>query len=704
MVGSNSKGAFLMEIVIRNCNSIDEAKITIEEGKLNIKYGINGTGKSTISKAIELNSKPGSDLAALTPFKFKDKNDDERFRPAIIGADTFKSISVFNEDYINQFVFKQDEVIQDSFNIFVKNTEYDRKMDEIEKLVLDTKDAFKDNRDLENIIKDLGNLSEAFGKSKDGYSKAGRIGKGIGSGNKIENIPDGLEAYTDFIKSETNVKWIKWQIEGNEFLEISSDCPYCISPLQDKKEVILSISEKYDAKSIEHLNALCSIIERLGKYFSEKTIVQIKKIINNKTGLEREEKNFLIELKNQVDTLKGKLSDMKYLSFFSFKDGEEVVEKIKSLQVNVDLLPHLSSKDTKRIVDMLNQSLGSVISKANLLQGEVNKQKRGIEDTIKKHEQEINEFLKYAGYKYSIHIHADGESYKMKLQHEDLQQNIENATAHLSYGEKNAFSLVLFMYESLTKNPDLIILDDPISSFDRNKKFAIVEMIFRGRNSLRGKSVLMMTHDLEPIIDMIKNLSHTFDPTPAACFLESKAGIVSEIKVSKSDIISFTQVCNENIAEHQEEIIQLIYLRRYYEILDDKGMEYQLLSNLFKKRTEPTVKELHTEIRIMTKEEIDSASNCIRKKLANFNYVSILKRISDKENMLQIYKLTNNNYEKLQLFRIINVANHNNDVVKKFINETFHIENEYMMQLNPHKYDFVPEHIIDECNKILLGG
>jgi hypothetical protein len=89
--------------------------------------------------------------------------------------------------------------------------------------------------------------------------------------------------------------------------------------------------------------------------------------------------------------------------------------------------------------------------------------------------------------------------------------------------------------------------------------------------------------------------------------------------------------------------------------------------------------------------------------LTNFDYVSILERISDKENMVQIYKLTNNNYEKLQLFRIINVENHSNDVVKKFINETFHIENEYMMQLNPHKYDFVPEHIINECSKILLG-
>ena len=45
------------------------------------------------------------------------------------------------------------------------------------------------------------------------------------------------------------------------------------------------------------------------------------------------------------------------------------------------------------------------------------------------------------------------------------------ANEHLSYGEKNAFALVLFMYSVLKDNPDLIVLDDPISSFDGNKKF-----------------------------------------------------------------------------------------------------------------------------------------------------------------------------------------------------------------------------------------
>ena len=42
--------AFAIEI--ENCNSIEKATITISEGALNIKYGPNGLGKSTIARAI----------------------------------------------------------------------------------------------------------------------------------------------------------------------------------------------------------------------------------------------------------------------------------------------------------------------------------------------------------------------------------------------------------------------------------------------------------------------------------------------------------------------------------------------------------------------------------------------------------------------------------------------------------------------------
>lgn len=43
-----------MQFKIKNCTNIDSAKISLSEGKLNIKFAPNGTGKSTIARAVLL--------------------------------------------------------------------------------------------------------------------------------------------------------------------------------------------------------------------------------------------------------------------------------------------------------------------------------------------------------------------------------------------------------------------------------------------------------------------------------------------------------------------------------------------------------------------------------------------------------------------------------------------------------------------------
>jgi len=688
-----------MDIVIKNCNNINKTIISLYEDTLNIKYGANGTGKSTIVKAIELaTTSENHDISSLMPFKFIGKSGNEVNHPSIDGLSSINSVSVFNEEYVNQFVFKQDEVVNNSFEIFIKTKEYDKKMEEIEKLVSEIKNTFEKDDRIDRVINDLTALSDSFGKSKKGIHASGRIGKGLGSGNKLEHIPENLTSYEPFLKMPNNVKWIGWQIKGNEFMDISTDCPYCTSPTEDKKETILSVKQEYNPKSIEHLNKLLEILASLGKYFSPLTTEKLNSIIQNKDGLSEEQENCLLEIKQQIDVLRNKLSSLKSISFFSFKDDEKVQDKISSLKIDLNFLSHIDSEDTKSIVICVNQSLDLVLKDIGLLQGEVNKQKTAIQKTIQKHNSEINSFLKYAGYEYYVDIEKDGDSYKMRLKHNDSDMSIDNSSRHLSFGERNAFSLVLFMYESLAKNPDLIVLDDPISSFDKNKKFAIVEMLFRRQDSFQEKTVLMMTHDFEPIIDIVSTFHGAFQPIPRASFLRNTEGVVTEIEIVKNDIVSCGQICIDNMQSEKEDIIKLIYLRRYYEIMNNKGNEYQLLSNLFHKRNPPIV---HPEGVEMLEESIASASVNIRENVNGFDYITVLDFLNNQKQMKHSYRQAGNCYEKLQIFRIIDNLEHNNSVIKKFINETLHIENDYIMQLDPSKYEFIPQYIMAECDRII---
>lgn len=288
----------------------------------------------------------------------------------------------------------------------------------------------------------------------------------------------------------------------------------------------------------------------------------------------------------------------------------------------------------------------------------------------------------------------------MKLVHEDMTDFIESASDHLSYGEKNAFALVLFMHQVLSEEPSIVILDDPISSFDKNKKFAIIHELFQGKGSLKDRTTLMLTHDIEPAIDIVKSTAKVFQGSnPSAAFLSSKEGIVQETEISSTDIQTFAKICKDILFEDVDEIIKAIYLRRHYEISDDVGLPYNLLASLFKKRLSPTLKT-PAEDREMTPEEKATAEAEVRKSLPDFDYDALVEQISDDNFMKKKYFNTDVGYEKIQLFRVI-VGDHEDSVIKKFINESYHIENEYVMQLNPHKFDSIPEYVINECTKVL---
>ena len=73
------------------------------------------------------------------------------------------------------------------------------------------------------ILNDLNELSSTFSKSKGGIAENSKIIKALGEGNKIDNIPDGLEEYSEYLKSDKNTEWIKWQSSGKGFLGISDN-------------------------------------------------------------------------------------------------------------------------------------------------------------------------------------------------------------------------------------------------------------------------------------------------------------------------------------------------------------------------------------------------------------------------------------------------------------------------------------------------
>ncbi|ORT50222.1 AAA domain protein [Vibrio sp. qd031] len=693
-----------MNITIENCNSIDSATIALTEKKLNIKFAPNGSGKSTIAKAITLHSQNDS-LDSLIPFKLKADNPDAK-TPTVAADAEVSSVMCFNEDYVRQFTFQSDELVSNSFDIFIRTDAYNVVEEQIEGIVNEIKGLFDENENLETFINDLNELGTAFTLTRTGLSRNSTGMKGLSQGNKLQHIPEGLEVYQPFISSSSNVAWIDWQTKGSkEFSELSDCCPYCSSDTTEKKEQITKVGEEYDKNVIKNLVKIIDVINKLGDYFTEEAKQKLTDITLLPNGLEPEHIDYLKQIKTQIDRLSDRLVKLKALKGFDFKKDELVRDQLNAYKIDLAFLTELNSDATKQEIDTINNSIDEVVVKAGQLQGKLNQQRGAMKKLVEKYQTEINSFLSYAGYKYKVQISGEDDKSQLKLRHVDHDDFVSGGDQHLSFGERNAFAIVLFMYECLSRKPDLIILDDPISSFDKNKKYAILEMLFRRKaeNCLKSKTVLMLTHDVEPIIDTVKAVQKQFDSQVFASYLRFDSGVINEFSIDKNDIKTFSQICTDYLATDADSILKLIYLRRYFEIVDDMGDAYQVLSNLLHLRTlEEAIDTREDGHPIMDTSKLDKGIARISSSITNFSYEETLARLKDKVSLRGIYDCCSSGYEKLQIFRLFEEVEVENSVLQKFINETYHIENEYICQLDPTKFDLIPEYVVKSCDQCLV--
>lgn len=102
-----------MKISIENCNNIDKGEIEIVPNTLNIKYANNGTGKSTIAKAIHAFAMQDVDKQkSLTPYDLIGKRSGPKPNVSFSRKTNDKDIQnveIFDDNYVNQFLFVKDK-------------------------------------------------------------------------------------------------------------------------------------------------------------------------------------------------------------------------------------------------------------------------------------------------------------------------------------------------------------------------------------------------------------------------------------------------------------------------------------------------------------------------------------------------------------------------------------------------------------------
>lgn len=695
-----------INIDISNCNNISNGNITLEKEQLNIKYGINGTGKSTIAKAIRFKVFGTEIDTELRTFGSKDEAD-------VVFSELINSIEVFDELFIDNIVFDRNEVIKDSFNVFIKSPTYDERVNKLNERLKALKVDLLGNDDAQRLKQKLEEVSIKLVLNNDGSVKNNTFYKSIVAGKNFYEVPEGLAKFTPFITTnEKKVDWIDWKTKGHQYDEICG-CPFCANRLDDnyatEKE---TFTRTYKKATASNLKLLLEYFESLEDYLDEdKYAFLIKCIqeISDTATIELEYKKFAIELNFLLDKFK------KIIGFDSYginqSDVSRLDEIIKTLYINIELVDIFANSKTTNLIAGINDSIKVIENEILALKQEIGQIKGLVQATVQTFKRDINSFLTSAGISYEVDILVNGDneaSTILKYTGNDANEEVETIKDHLSWGEKNAFALILFMFNALKKNPELIVLDDPISSFDSHKKFAIIHRLFdKVKPSFYRKSVLMLTHDFEPVIDFIVNNKPTGGFVNAN-FLKNNNGVLSELLIQKNvGVDSYIRLLEKYARNtHINYVSRLAFLRQLIEHMhiEDAGeYAYNLISSLIHGDSKPQILLIDGEKRDATQSEISHGTNFIRRYIADFDYSQYLNDYFTKEKLLQFYNAENCNYFKLQIFRVfIEIANErsrfNDDVLLKFIDEVYHIENDYIYYLDVLVYDVVPDYIINKCN------
>ena len=183
MINSLSKA-----ITIDNCNCINHAELTVVPKQLNIKFGVNGIGKSTIGKAIATISADNQKaaLGELLPYGADIQN---RF-PSISGLDNDTKVKVFNAQYANQFIIEGgtgDTLFENSFQVFLRSSDCEELMIEINKQLDALQKAFVNQPDFNEIFEMLSKIQDVIKMKGETVSRAGGLGEVI-KGNGLRSM------------------------------------------------------------------------------------------------------------------------------------------------------------------------------------------------------------------------------------------------------------------------------------------------------------------------------------------------------------------------------------------------------------------------------------------------------------------------------------------------------------------------------------
>lgn len=642
-----------------------------DDNKVLIVYGSNGRGKSTIK-----------DLFQKEKLEKKFGCESENQSNTLYNVFGNNNFLVFDEKFVDQFVYFNNSLQQNSMKIIMKtdyiNELYNEKShaNDIVNMILDTTNKYLSVIESFNSILNIKSNTGTITPAKKRFATTFIEG----------NLP---YKYDDLFEiSDDNHR--KWWYEG---LLIYKDnkldsCPWCKTNIDsvngDLKEQIDSVD---NTKRID------------AKLFSDKVekVSNLSTIMNN-TLVNEEVKNIISQLISEINVSVDQnveekiLADIESLYSLLAKDNEifyEIKDKVKILDnileiKDIDLVNNIAKLKffsiTEEISELSNNLDYFIKYNKDIINGIKDSNKK-LYEIIKSNEIDINSIIKSLGLKYYIEIETDPivssgindyekYMYLKSLNGNDVSQNIGNV---LSFGEKSTLAFAIFIEQirNSTDENTIIIFDDPISSYDIFRRYTSLGII-QTITALQYKKIVILTHESNFLTSIVSNYEQL---AKVKCTILTELN-ESEIEIKEihrqydSEINVYKNMLNFSINFHiSQRIIALRQLHDLYQYItgDSKKELYEYICKLVHfRKDEQTywnqviitqINELFNYFAISYDSQIENIKD---EQLVFSDMEQLLNEITSKD----IYDITLEDLVSLRMISEVSVRNESNDANK----------------------------------------
>ena len=277
--------------------------------------------------------------------------------------------------------------------------------------------------------------------------------------------------------------------------------------------------------------------------------------INNLEERIADLENEVLNLKNSIferfvkEELSGSTSE-NVDSFIRHYIESSILIELSGFRLYGESSKGFTMESERRLYRVLNPQISELREQVNRKRGELETERRteSAKDVIGS----INQWLYLVFGKNGIYLEfANQFGYTVKFKTEGKDEVIH--PNRLSLGEQNILSLCYFLASTLeNKNiagflqeNQIIVLDDPVSSFDDSNKYGVTSLLGYLCQSILDKSsktkLIIMTHDSSFALNMSKMIN-AIDSNKLSCWELQKDSLESIIKSNFGDIDKYAGI------------------------------------------------------------------------------------------------------------------------------------------------------------------